>query len=54
MTLAEMETFIDNIRQAGGNDDTVIKVVTSQGSVKDIKSAVVWHVSGHPVITLQK
>lgn len=54
MTLAELEKFAAAIRAAGGNDDTIIKAVAHNGSVKAITNTLVYTTTGHPVFKLSK
>lgn len=54
MTLAELEKFAADIRSNGGDDNTVIKAVTANGSIKAVARTQVWHVIGHPLIVLAR
>ncbi len=54
MTLAELEKFAADIRANGGEDDTVIKMVTGTGSIKDVARTQVWHPMGNPIIVLKR
>lgn len=53
MTIAELEKFVQQVRAVGGNDETVVKVATKSGAVKDIDRAQVWHSAGFPIIHLK-
>lgn len=52
ITIAELEAFIARIREAGGNDDTQIKVL-SKNTVKRITRTTTYHSSGFPILTVQ-
>jgi hypothetical protein len=53
MTVKELEDFISRIREIGGNDDTVIKALTKNGQIKDIKGGRTWTSAGFPLLDLK-
>lgn len=52
MTIKESIDFIEAIRAAGGDEETVVKVVTKQGAVKAIVGVQVFSVTGHPLLKI--